>query len=61
MLNNNILNIFNQHETNIIKQIVIILYLKLTYMFEMTKIMFEIVDLHLENAYTKRIWGWLLF
>ena len=61
MLNNNILNIFNQHETNIIKQIVIILYLKLTYMFEMTKFMFEIVDFRLGNVYTELIWGWLLF
>ena len=50
MLNNNILNIFNQHETNIIKQIIIILNLKLTYMFEMTKYMFEIVDFRLGNA-----------
>lgn len=61
MLNNNILNIFNQHETNIIKQIVIILNLKLTYMFEMTKFMFEIVDFRLVNVYTELIWGWLLF
>ena len=50
MLNNNILNIFNQHETNKIKQIMIILYLKLTYMFEMAKYMFEIVDFRLGNA-----------
>ena len=50
MLNNNILNIFNQHETNKIKQIMIILYLKLTYMFEMAKYMFEIVDFCLGNA-----------
>lgn len=55
MLNNNILNIFNQHETNIIKQIIIILNLKLTYMFEMTKYMFEIVDFRLENTYTELI------
>lgn len=55
MLNNNILNIFNQHETNIIKQIVIILDLKITYMFEMTKFMFEIVDSRLGNVYTELI------
>ena len=52
MLNNNILNIFNQHETNKNKQIVIILNLKITYMFEMTKFMFEIVDFRLGNVYT---------
>lgn len=55
MLNNNILNIFNQHETNIIKQIIIILNLKPTYMFEMTKFMFEIVDFRLGNTYTELI------
>lgn len=55
MLNNNILNIFNQHETNIIKQILIILDLKITYMFEMTKFMFEIVDFRLGNVYTELI------
>ena len=55
MLKDTISNIFSQHKTNINKHIMIIFYLKLTYMFEMTKYMFEIVDLHLENAYTKRI------
>lgn len=53
MLNNNILNIFNQHKTNKNKQTMIGFYLKLTYMFEMTKFMFEIVDFRLEKTYTE--------
>ena len=55
MLNNNILNIFNQHKTNKNKQMMIIFNLKLTYMFEMTKFMFEIVDFRLGNVYTELI------
>ena len=55
MLNNNILNIFNQHETNKIKQMIIIFNLKLTYMFENNKYMFENVDFLEENAYTEVI------
>ena len=50
MLKDTISNIFSQHKTNKIKQMIIIFNLKLTYMFEMTKYMFEIVDFRLGNA-----------
>ena len=55
MLNNNILNIFNQHETNIIKQNKVIYYLNMIQMFDNNKYMFENVDLLEGNAYTELI------